>query len=152
MFRFISSEPSLIPVSDLISVLNFWEMGLISANGKRYFRWNLPSFITWILLLFASTVDRLVFPRKWWATKKCLRLNSILNKTHPSRSYKQYSRVNRKNARLNVALEERERDQGILCEKNFLKKSTNFVTSPMYWQLHNTILVYSWCLTIYKSV
>ena len=36
------------------------------------------------------------FPCKWWATKMCLRLNSIFNKTHPSRSYKQYSRVNRK--------------------------------------------------------
>ena len=61
MFRFIFSEPSLIPVSDLISDLNFWEMRLISANGKRYFWWNLPFLITWILILLALTVNRLVF-------------------------------------------------------------------------------------------
>ena len=154
-------------------------MRLISANGKRYFWWNLPPLITWILLLFASSVNRLVFPCKWWATKMCLRLNSIFNKTHPSRSYKQYSRVNRKkmhasfatlfvvlfmvilsfiqmsgiyNMLLNVAPGEREKDQDILCKKKFLKKNTNFVTSPIYWQLYNTILVYSWCLTVYISV
>ena len=44
---------------------------------------------------------------------------------------------------LNVAPGEREKDQDILCKKKFLKKNTNFVTSPMYWQLYNTILVYS---------
>ena len=148
-------------------------MGLISANDKRYFRWNLPPLTTWILLLFASTVNRLVFPCKWWATKMCLRLNLILNKAHPLRSHKRYSRVNRKkmhassatffvvllmvilsfiqmsgiyNMLLNVAGKER----GIKA----LKKSTDFVTSPIYWQLmfYNTILVYWWCLTIYKSV
>ena len=47
------------------------------------------------------------------------------------------------NMLLNVAPGEREKDQDILCKKKFLKKNTNFVTSPMYWQLYNTILVYS---------
>ena len=155
-------------------------MRLISANGKRYFWWNLPPLIPWILLLFASTVNRLVFPCKWWATKMCLRLNSIFNKTHPSRSYKQYSRVNRKkckphlrhstlfvvlfmvilsfiqmsgiyNVLPNVAPGERERDQGILCKKKILRKVLRDF-SNVFWQLYNTILVYSLCLTIYKSV